>query len=46
MEERLKCLGVPYRRSMIEDRQIHQIFFRDPDGWMIEIGSNYWPIDR
>jgi catechol 2,3-dioxygenase-like lactoylglutathione lyase family enzyme len=46
MEERLKRLGVPYRRSMIEDRQIHQMFFRDPDGWMIEIGSNYWPIDR
>jgi catechol 2,3-dioxygenase-like lactoylglutathione lyase family enzyme len=46
MELRLQTLGVPYRRSMIEDRKIHQIFFRDPDGWMIEIGDNYWAIDR
>jgi catechol 2,3-dioxygenase-like lactoylglutathione lyase family enzyme len=46
MEQRLRDLGVPYRRSTIEDRQIHQIFFLDPDGWMIEIGGNYWPIDR
>jgi glyoxylase I family protein len=46
MEQRLQRLGVPYRRSMIEDRKIHQIFFRDPDGWMIEIGSNYSAIDR
>jgi catechol 2,3-dioxygenase-like lactoylglutathione lyase family enzyme len=46
MEQRLREHGVPYRRSMIEDRKIHQIFFRDPDGWMIEIGGNYWAIDR
>jgi catechol 2,3-dioxygenase-like lactoylglutathione lyase family enzyme len=46
MEQRLQRLGVPYRRSMIEDRKIDQIFFRDPDGWVIEIGSNYSPIDR
>jgi catechol 2,3-dioxygenase-like lactoylglutathione lyase family enzyme len=46
MEQRLRDHGIPYRRSMIEDRQIDQIFFRDPDGWMIEIGSDYWAIDK
>jgi catechol 2,3-dioxygenase-like lactoylglutathione lyase family enzyme len=46
MEQRLRDHGVPYRRGMIEDRKIDQIFFRDPDGWMIEIGSDYWAIDR
>lgn len=46
MEMKLRQHGVPYRRSTIQDRQIHQIFFRDPDGWVIEIGGNYWPIDR
>jgi hypothetical protein len=46
MEERLRALGVPYRRSRIEDRGIDQIFFRDPDGWMIEVGSDYWAMDR
>ncbi len=46
MEQRLQEHGILYRRSKIEDRQIDQIFFRDPDGWMIEIGSDYWAIDR
>jgi glyoxylase I family protein len=46
MELRLKAHQVPYRRSGIQDRKIDQIFFRDPDGWMIEIGSDYWAIDR
>jgi len=46
MEERLRQHGIPYHRSMIEDRKIDQIFFRDPDGWMIEIGSDYWAIDQ
>lgn len=46
MEQRLREHGISYRRSMIEDRRIDQIFFHDPDGWMIEIGSDYWAIDR
>jgi catechol 2,3-dioxygenase-like lactoylglutathione lyase family enzyme len=46
MEQRLRDHGTPYLRSMIHDRKIHQIFFRDPDGWTIEIGSDYWAIDR
>ena len=46
MERRLQALGVAYLRSGIVDRKIDQIFFRDPDGWMIEIGSDYWKIDE
>jgi catechol 2,3-dioxygenase-like lactoylglutathione lyase family enzyme len=46
MEKRLREHGILYRRSMIVDRKIDQIFFRDPDGWTIEIGSDYWAIDR
>jgi glyoxylase I family protein len=46
MEQRLRDHGIAYRRSRIEDRKIDQIFFHDPDGWMIEIGSSYWAIDR
>jgi catechol 2,3-dioxygenase-like lactoylglutathione lyase family enzyme len=46
MERRLQAHGIAYRRSAIEDRGIGQIFFRDPDGWMIEIGSDYWKIDE
>jgi catechol 2,3-dioxygenase-like lactoylglutathione lyase family enzyme len=45
METRLKDLGVTYRRNLIPDRGIHQLFFRDPDGWLIEVGK-YGPIDR
>ena len=46
MEEKLQEQGIPYRRNVITDRQIHQIFFRDPDGWVIEISSEYWDISR
>jgi catechol 2,3-dioxygenase-like lactoylglutathione lyase family enzyme len=45
MERRLRDLGIPYRRQIIPDRQIHQLFFLDPDGWMIEVGWDYSPID-
>ena len=40
MEERLKEHGVPYKRSLIQDRGIHQIFFRDPDGHLYEISQS------
>jgi glyoxylase I family protein len=45
MEEVLKAHGVRYRRNLIHDRGIHQIFFRDPDGHLIEIGK-YGVIDE
>ncbi len=46
MEQRLRDHGITYKRSGIADRKIDQIFFRDPDGWLIEIGQDYWAIDR
>lgn len=45
MEQRLKALGVPYRRNVIPDRGIHQLFFQDPDGHTIELGR-YGAIDQ
>jgi catechol 2,3-dioxygenase-like lactoylglutathione lyase family enzyme len=45
MEAILKEHGVTYKRSLIPDRGIHQIFFRDPDGHLIEIGK-YGIIDQ
>jgi glyoxylase I family protein len=44
-EERLRELGIVYKRQVIVDRGIHQIFFRDPDGWLIEFGK-YGVIDE
>ncbi len=43
-EERLRQYGVTYLRKLIEDRGIHQIFFQDPDGHTIEVGT-YGVID-
>ncbi|MCU1259644.1 MAG: uncharacterized protein JWO80_2529 [Bryobacterales bacterium] len=45
MEMRLREFGIVYKRNLIPDRQIHQLFFRDPDGWLIEIGK-YGVLDR
>ncbi len=45
MEEVLKQREIPYRRSLIEDRQIHQLYIQDPDGHTIELGK-YWKIDE
>ncbi|MEO8131705.1 MAG: VOC family protein [Bryobacteraceae bacterium] len=45
MERILQEHGVVYKRSLIPDRGVHQIFFRDPDGHLIEIGK-YGVIDR
>ncbi len=42
VERLLQAHGVPYRKNMIEDRKIAQIFCRDPDGHHIELG-NYPP---
>jgi catechol 2,3-dioxygenase-like lactoylglutathione lyase family enzyme len=38
-EQVLRAHGVPYRKNEIPDRNIRQIFFRDPDGNHIEIGT-------
>ena len=45
MEQRLREHGVTYKRNIIPDRQIHQLFFHDPDGHMIELG-HYGIIDQ
>ncbi len=38
-ERGLQEHGVVYRKNEIVDRGIKQIFFRDPDGYHIEIGT-------
>jgi catechol 2,3-dioxygenase-like lactoylglutathione lyase family enzyme len=38
-EELLKKFGIPYRKNVVVDRNIKQIFFRDPDGHHIEIAT-------
>lgn len=38
-ERMLQEHGVPYRKNMIEDRKIAQIFCRDPDGHHVEFGT-------
>ena len=43
-EQALQQLGVAYKRKLISDRGIHQLFFQDPDGNMIEAGK-YGQID-
>ena len=44
MERRLREHGLEYQRKLIADRGIHQLFFRDPDGHLIELGK-YGQID-
>jgi len=43
VERRLQEHGVRYRKNEIVDRGIKQIFFRDPDGHHIEVGT-YPPL--
>ncbi len=38
-EKLLAAHGVPYRKNVVADRNIVQIFFRDPDGHHVEIGT-------
>jgi catechol 2,3-dioxygenase-like lactoylglutathione lyase family enzyme len=45
-ERHLNELGIPYRRSLIPDRGIHQLFFHDPDGHTIELGKYSPRIDE
>lgn len=39
VEKKLKDMEIPYVRSMVEEGgiQVDQLFFHDPDGFMIEI---------
>lgn len=39
VEKKLKEMGIEYRRQRVEEYGIHvdQLFFHDPDGFMIEI---------
>ena len=45
-ESALKEKGVVYRRQLVPERRSDQIFFRDPEGWLIELGSYPNPMDR
>ena len=44
-EQRLNKMGIVYKRNLIADRGIHQLFFQDPDGHTIEVGR-YGIIDQ
>jgi catechol 2,3-dioxygenase-like lactoylglutathione lyase family enzyme len=43
-ERRLQAMGVPYIRQAIPDWNVPQIYIKDPDGHLIEIGV-YRPLD-
>lgn len=42
-ERLLQELGVPYRKNVVADRNVTQLFFRDPDGYHIEVAT-YPPV--
>jgi len=44
-EETLKQHGISYRRQPSADGKSEQIFFRDPEGWMVELGNYRLPMD-
>lgn len=39
VERLLNEHGIPFRRNLIPDRNIRQLFFQDPDGFHIEVGT-------
>ncbi len=45
-ERTLKARGVPYRHNVVPERGTNQLFFKDPDGWMIELGAFPNAMDR
>jgi glyoxylase I family protein len=45
-EAALKAHGIVYKRNIVPERNSDQIFFRDPEGWLIELGSYLAPMDR
>lgn len=42
-ERLLKEHGIPYRSNYVADRDVTQLFFRDPDGYHIEVAT-YPPV--
>ncbi|MGD1072515.1 MAG: VOC family protein [Bryobacteraceae bacterium] len=44
-EQTLVAHGISYRRQQAADGRSEQIFFRDPEGWMVELGNYRLPID-
>ena len=44
-EETLKHHGIGYLRQQSSDGISEQIFFRDPEGWMVELGNYLAPMD-
>jgi catechol 2,3-dioxygenase-like lactoylglutathione lyase family enzyme len=45
-EAMLREKGVSYQRNTVPERRSDQIFFRDPEGWLVELGSYPNPMDR
>jgi catechol 2,3-dioxygenase-like lactoylglutathione lyase family enzyme len=45
-EEVLMSHGIPYRHNVVPERGTNQLFFKDPDGWMIELGPFPNQMDR
>ena len=45
-EEVLKHHGIVYKHNVVPDRGTNQLFFRDPEGWMIELGPYPAAIDQ
>jgi glyoxylase I family protein len=45
-EASLKEKGIVYKRNINPERRSDQIFFRDPEGWLIELGTYPNPMDR
>jgi catechol 2,3-dioxygenase-like lactoylglutathione lyase family enzyme len=43
VERLLKEHGVPFRKNEVPERNVKQVFFQDPDGFHIEIGT-YPPL--
>ena len=41
----LKEKGIPYHRQSSRERGTSQMFFRDPEGWLLELGSRATPMD-
>ncbi len=39
VEQLLQDHGIPFRRNRQADTTVRQLFFRDPDGFHIEVGS-------
>ena len=41
----LEARGIEYRRNIIPEWNTNQVFFQDPNGWVIELGYYTKPVD-